>query len=57
MDSTLTLHLFNNRRLNRDNDAHTQLTSTDINTPSTHKATWIPNSVAKPWSFLCQKCR
>ena len=54
MDSTLTLHLFNNRRFNRDSDAHTQLTSTEKKTPSTNKATWIPNSAAKPWSFLCK---
>ena len=50
MDSTLTLHLLNKRRFNRDNDAHTQLTSTERNTPSRHKATWIPSSAAKPWS-------
>ena len=31
-----------------------KLAITQISTPSKHKATWIPNSAAKPWSFLNQ---
>ena len=34
-----------------------ELTSTQRKTPSKHRATWIPKSVAKPRSFLSQKCR
>ena len=34
-----------------------KLTNTQRNTPSTHRATWIPTSAAKPWSFLCKNCR
>ena len=54
MNSTLTLHLFNCRRWEKENDTHNKLTSTERSTPSRHKATRIPNSAAKPWSFLCQ---
>ena len=34
-----------------------KLTITQRKTPSKHRATWIPTSAAKPWSFLCQNCR
>ena len=34
-----------------------KLTITYRKTPSKHRATWIPTSVAKPLSFLCQNCR
>ena len=42
-----------------ENDIHNtnELTITQRSTPSKHKATWIPNSAAKPWSFFSQKCR
>ena len=42
-----------------ENDIHNpnEITITQRSTPSKHKATWIPNSAAKPWSFLSQKCR
>ena len=43
----------------QENDTHNtnELTITQRITPSKHKATWIPNNAAKPWSFLSQKCR
>ena len=34
-----------------------ELTITQRKTPSKHITTWIPTSVAKPWSFLFKKCR
>ena len=34
-----------------------ELTVTKRNTPSKHRATWIPKSAANPGLFLCQKCR
>ena len=56
MDSTLITHLFKFRRRNLKiiHIILDKLTITQRSTPSKHKATWIPNSVAKPWSFLCQ---
>jgi len=35
----------------------TNLQVHERNTPSTQITTGIPNSAAKPWSFLCQNCR
>ena len=59
MDSTLITHLFKFKRrsLKMIQVTLDKLTITQRSTPSKHKATWIPNSAAKPWSFLSQKCR
>ena len=34
-----------------------KLKITQRKTPSKHRATQIPTSATKPWSFLCQNCR
>ena len=59
MDSTLITQLFKFRRRDR-KMIHITLMNLQLlreEHPSKHKDTWIPNSAAKPWSFLSQKCR
>ena len=60
MNSTLVTHLFNFRSKEKGNGIHItlmKLTDAWSKTLSKLIATRIPTSAAKPWSFLCQKCR
>ena len=59
MKSTLVTRLFNFGSKEKGNGIHKKLmklTNTWRKTSSKLRATRIPTSAAKPWSFLCEKC-